>query len=89
MYHVSAQGVDERMTNVHYYYYYNVALETQINNVVTMQVQLSKIGVRQDHKNKSDVLLTLCVVKTQKKEVVGARERQTEKICHTHTHTHE
>ena len=45
----------------------NVALETQINNVVTMQVQLSKIGVRQDHKNKSDVLLTLCVVKNQKK----------------------
>ena len=72
MYHVSAQGVDERMTNVHYYYYYyyNVALEIQINNVVTMQVQLSKIGVRQDHKNKSDVLLTLCVVKTQKKEVI-------------------
>ena len=23
MYHVSAQGVDERMINVHYYYYYN------------------------------------------------------------------
>ena len=22
MYHVSAQGVDERMLNVHYYYYY-------------------------------------------------------------------
>ena len=22
MYHVSAQGVDERMVNVHYYYYY-------------------------------------------------------------------
>ena len=35
-----------------------------------MQVQLSKIGVRQDHKNKSDVLLTLCVVKTQKKKEV-------------------
>ena len=48
----------------------NVALETRINNVVTMQVQLSKIGVRQDHKNKSDVLLTLCVDKTQKTEVV-------------------
>ena len=47
-----------------------VALETQINNVVTMQVQLSEIGVRQNHKNKSDVLLTLCAVKTQKKEVV-------------------
>ena len=23
MYHVSAQGVDERLINVHYYYYYN------------------------------------------------------------------
>ena len=22
MYHVSAQGVDERITNIHYYYYY-------------------------------------------------------------------
>ena len=59
MYHVNTQGVDERMINVHYYYY--VVLETQINKVVTMQVQLSKIGVRQDHKNESDVLLTLCV----------------------------
>ena len=68
MYHVSTQGVDERMINVHYYYY--VVLETQINKVVTMQVQLSKIGVRQDHKNKSDVLLTLCVLKTQNKEAV-------------------
>ena len=24
MYHVSAQGVDERMINVHYYYYFVV-----------------------------------------------------------------
>ena len=23
MYHVSAQGVDERMINLHYYYYYD------------------------------------------------------------------
>ena len=23
MYHVNVQGVDERLTNVHYYYYYN------------------------------------------------------------------
>ena len=23
MYHVSAQGIDERMINVHYYYYYD------------------------------------------------------------------
>ena len=26
MYHVSAQGVDERMINVHYYYYYTVEI---------------------------------------------------------------
>ena len=26
MYHVSAQGVDERMINVHYYYYYYLLL---------------------------------------------------------------
>ena len=25
MYHVSAQGVDERMINVHYYYYYIIS----------------------------------------------------------------
>ena len=25
MYHVSAQGVDERMINVHYYYHYGVS----------------------------------------------------------------
>ena len=24
MYHVSTQGVDERMINVHYYYYYSM-----------------------------------------------------------------
>ena len=27
MYHVSAQGVDERMINVHYYYYWNDGLD--------------------------------------------------------------
>ena len=27
MYQVSAQGVDERMINVHYYYYYLVRLQ--------------------------------------------------------------
>ena len=25
MYHVSAQGIDERMINAHYYYYYKVS----------------------------------------------------------------
>ena len=27
MYHVSAQGIDERMINVHYYYYYSVLVK--------------------------------------------------------------
>ena len=27
MYHVSAQGIDERMINVHYYYYLSEAIE--------------------------------------------------------------
>ena len=26
MYHMSALGIDERMINVHYYYYYNILL---------------------------------------------------------------
>ena len=30
MYHVSAQGVDERMINVHYYYYYSYEFDTSI-----------------------------------------------------------
>ena len=30
MYHVSAQGVDERMINVHYYDYYMQRLQPQI-----------------------------------------------------------
>ena len=49
----------------------NVALETQINNVVTMQAQLSKIGVRKDHKNKSDVLLTLCREDSEKRNCIN------------------
>ena len=32
MYHVSAQGVDERMINVHYYYYYNAWHDTTAPN---------------------------------------------------------
>ena len=56
--------------------YDNVALETQINNVVTMQVQLSKFGVRQDHKNKSDVLLTLCVEDSEKGIVINITNLQ-------------
>ena len=30
MYHVSAQGVDERMINVHYYYYYDRYTDLEI-----------------------------------------------------------
>ena len=33
MYHVSAQGVDERMINVHYYYYIVIMLPAAILNV--------------------------------------------------------
>ena len=29
MYHVSDEGVDERMINVHYYYYYLVSVTRQ------------------------------------------------------------
>ena len=29
MYHVSAQGIDERMINVHYYYYFLLFSEMQ------------------------------------------------------------
>ena len=37
MYHVSAQGIDERMINVHYYYYYLkslVVLFVEVNTVL-------------------------------------------------------
>ena len=33
MYHVSAQGVNERMINVHYYYYYYYVEVTQVGNL--------------------------------------------------------
>ena len=35
MYHVSAQGVDERMINVHYYYYYYMHDDDVALNVPT------------------------------------------------------
>ena len=34
MYHVSAQGVDERMINVHYYYYYYFAILISSSTVI-------------------------------------------------------
>ena len=54
MYHVSAQGVDERMINVHYYYYYykydNNNNDDNKNNKVTRfsnpQKQLTKLYER-------------------------------------------
>ena len=38
MYHVSAQGVDEHMINVHYYYYYIVLKTTTFLYSVFMHV---------------------------------------------------
>ena len=35
MYHVSAQGVDDRMINVHYYYYY---CQTHDGTVITESI---------------------------------------------------
>ena len=35
MYHVSAQGIDERMINVHYYYYYLNNKNTHTEELVT------------------------------------------------------
>ena len=41
MYHVSAEGVDERMINVHYYYYkyvaYNVLVSVSKEKVATLK----------------------------------------------------
>ena len=43
MYHVSAQGVDERMINVHYYYYYKptvcVDVKQYFNNETLFRTQ--------------------------------------------------
>ena len=33
MYHLTAQGVDERMINVHYYYYVDVVIEHLLKTV--------------------------------------------------------
>ena len=37
MYHVSAQGIDERMINVHYYYYYYISIGHKPSLVFTDQ----------------------------------------------------
>ena len=44
MYHVSAQGVDERMINVHYYYYYSVhdCMGTGHKQDMTVWAQVTK-----------------------------------------------
>ena len=43
MYHVSAQGVDERMINVHYYYYYKV--QTSVRIFVGLSTNLNYLSV--------------------------------------------
>ena len=45
MYHVSTQGVDERMVNVHYYYYYlpqniEIILPVQLTPTQNVDCQL-------------------------------------------------
>ena len=49
MYHVSAQGVDERMINVHYYYYYYcvrgwVGVCARAKRSVSIRTQTNKQG---------------------------------------------
>ena len=41
MYHVSARGVDERMINVHYYYY----VQTSVRNFVGLSTNLNYLSV--------------------------------------------
>ena len=44
MYHVSAQGVDERMINVHYYYYFQSReLRFILDSNLTMKQHVIKI----------------------------------------------
>ena len=43
MYHVSAQGIDERMINVHYYYYYYQG-QALVNLVVFYGCRLRWVG---------------------------------------------
>ena len=42
MYHVSAQGIDERMINVHYYYY----LKRFLSRPVSISLMLGEKSVR-------------------------------------------
>ena len=39
MYHVSAQDVDERMINGHYYYYYNIEDAREVTHVILMLLE--------------------------------------------------
>jgi len=43
MYHVSAQGVDERMINVHYYYYYYVCINEKRPKCVFVNIPHMKV----------------------------------------------
>ena len=42
MYHVSAQGIDERMINVHYYYYYKNTAASRPQSTETKQTSKNK-----------------------------------------------
>ena len=54
MYHVSAQGVDERMINVHYYYYHETVGQSPATSHCCRSVTFSavcanpSVAVRQD-----------------------------------------
>ena len=45
MYHVSAQGVDERMITVHYYYYVHFLEATKLRSVLLFRAVLTVISV--------------------------------------------
>ena len=48
MYHVSAQGVDERMINVHYYYYYECCAISENSCSIIFKI-FSKVTKYVDH----------------------------------------
>ena len=73
MYHVSAQGIDERMINVHYYYYYMHALcpyarkSTTQNNSALMSFTIRYLSTTQPSKKKING-------RWEEKEIIGGGE---------------
>ena len=63
MYHVSAQGVDERMINVHYYYYYyfNSAIksQTKLVSLVSCTLQPVELSPITDYRETSSTIARL------------------------------